>query len=196
VKIVERLTKGESKKKKINKSHEAYSSGGRRYFYFCDTWCHKSRGEVGGNPPQTEKPRSQGTWLLNPVDIRGVKRWSRALAGPGWPWPRQVGALVLVPFFFHFFFGYFRFCIYFAYFFGCFMFCTCTCLKLCFFGGSLYFFVPMYGFKILFKSVASSIFFCTSIFSNLVFMNFCLKFLSQCRIYNFCFKLLWGLFQW
>jgi hypothetical protein len=66
------------------------------YFYFCDTWCHKSRSEVCGNPPQTEKPRSQGAWPLNPVDVRGVKRWTRALAGPGGPldepsgWPRML----------------------------------------------------------------------------------------------------------
>jgi hypothetical protein len=58
------------------------------YFYFCDTWCHKSRSEVGKNPPQTEKPRFQGAWPLNPTDIRGVKRCpgpARALAGPTGP---------------------------------------------------------------------------------------------------------------
>jgi hypothetical protein len=39
VKIVERLTKGESKKKgEIRVVRPLiYSSGGRRYFYFCDT---------------------------------------------------------------------------------------------------------------------------------------------------------------
>jgi hypothetical protein len=37
-----------------------------------------------GNPPQTQKPRSQGAWLLNPTNVRGVKRcppW-RPWAGP------------------------------------------------------------------------------------------------------------------
>jgi hypothetical protein len=47
---------------------------------------------VGGNPPQTHKPRSQGAWPLNPTDICRAKRCpgpGPALAGPGkaWPWP-------------------------------------------------------------------------------------------------------------
>jgi hypothetical protein len=90
---------------------------------------------------------------------------AQARPGPGHV-PRRGLALAVVPYFFHYLFWYFRFCICFAFYFWCFLFCTCTCLKLCFLGGSLYFFVPTYGFKILFKSVASSIFFCTSIFPN------------------------------
>jgi hypothetical protein len=43
---------------------------------------------VGGNPPQTQKPRSHGAWPLNPTDVRGVKRCpgpARPLAGPASP---------------------------------------------------------------------------------------------------------------
>jgi hypothetical protein len=52
---------------------------------------------VGGNPPQTQKPRSQGAWPLNPAEVRGAKR----CLGPGGPLrarrrtgarPEQVGA--------------------------------------------------------------------------------------------------------
>jgi hypothetical protein len=28
---------------------------------------------VGGSPPQTQKPRSQGAWPLNPAEVHGVK---------------------------------------------------------------------------------------------------------------------------
>jgi hypothetical protein len=35
---------------------------------------------VGGNPPQTQKPRSQGAWALNPADVHGAKR----CLGPAW----------------------------------------------------------------------------------------------------------------
>jgi hypothetical protein len=107
------------------------------------------------------KLKSHAPWergCLTPRTSTGLSA-AQGQGGPGW-------ALALVLFFFHCFFWYFRFCICFAFYFWCFMFCTCTCLKLCFLGGSLYFFVPTYDFKILFKSVTSSIFFCTSIFSN------------------------------
>jgi hypothetical protein len=128
---------------------------------------------VGGNPPQTQKPRSQGAWPLNLTDVRRAMRCpgpGPPLRAQGGPWPLAYSSV-----FFHYFFWYFRFCIFFAFFFWCFLFCTCTCLKLCFFGGSLYFFVPTYNFKFLFKSVASSIFFCTSVFSNKVFFDFLFK---------------------
>jgi hypothetical protein len=80
---------------------------------------------------------------------------ARGQGGPGQALPGPSPGYV----FFSLFFLVFLILHMFCFFFWCFMFCTCTCLKLCFFGGSLYFFVPTYGFKILFKSIAPSIFF-------------------------------------
>jgi hypothetical protein len=206
---------------------------------------------VGGNPPQSQKPRSLGVWPLNPVEVCRAK----LCPGPGGPLrarrrtrarPEQVGAMgpseyphqvglwvsavpthlhsrvwsVLINYsiqllaqqlgcgcvffkitveasswatlacgsvfylFINLVFSVLHmFCIFFLVFLVLHMYLFETL----FFGGSLYFFVATYGFKILFKSVASSIFFCTSTFSNSVFLTFCLKFLSQCTIYNFCF---------
>jgi hypothetical protein len=76
----------------------------------------------------------------------------------GRPWPLACGSIF--------------FSLFFLVFSVLHMFCTCTCLPLCFFGGSLYFFVPTYGFKILFKSVASSIFFVHLFFPTKFFLLF------------------------
>jgi hypothetical protein len=163
VKIVERLTKSKSKKKKKkekrNKSHEAsyivVEVGGTSTFVTHDVTKIEVRWAEIHLKVKSHTPKERG--CLTSWTSTGLSdAWGRAGLGP---WPAVL-------FFFHYFFWYFRFCICFAFFFWCSLFCTCTCLKLCFFGSSLYFFVPTYGFKILFKLVASSIFFCTSIFSN------------------------------
>jgi hypothetical protein len=132
---------------------------------------------VGGNPPQTQKPRSQGAWPLNPTNIRGVKCClgpARALAGPSrgrasaWLWPKGGPSpglghgSVIFSIIFFVFLVFHMFCILVLVFHVVHMYLFETW----FFCGSLYFFVPTYYSEILFKLVASSIFFSTSIFSN------------------------------
>jgi hypothetical protein len=63
---------------------------------------------VGRNPPQTQKPRSQGAWLLNPAGIRGVKL-PRVGAGPGLGYGR--GSKILIFPIFIVFLVFHRFCI-------------------------------------------------------------------------------------
>jgi hypothetical protein len=168
VKIDERLTKSESKKNReirVMRPLIVAEVGGTSTFVTHDVTKVEVRWAETHLKLKSHAPKERGR--LTPRMSAGLRAaqgqrgpW-RARAGPGPGHGPGRGSVI-----FSLIFWYFRFSICFAFYFWCFMFCTCTCLKLCFLGGSLYFFVPTYGFEILFKSIASSIFFSTSIFSN------------------------------